>query len=135
MIVLHLHFHVKGSQKYITFEFVITSPKVSHMPGSSKWIVFVMGSRIGVVLWGVAFRTCSIQLAAFFRVIVVSIRLVSVHVVYLYSTIDTIAAGKKNAFYFIGQSASDWKPITISIIRMSGQIDKSNLDKILPEIS
>ena len=61
----------RGPQKYITYEFVPTSPAMSCMSGSpamscmsgSWW----MGSGcIATSLWGSASRTCSILLTAFF---------------------------------------------------------------------
>ena len=66
-------------------------------------IVFVMGvgGRTAAALWGVASRTCSKLLAAFLCSCCqafFSIRLVSVHVVHPYSSINTTAAWKKLRF-------------------------------------
>ena len=57
-----------GPQEYIDFKFVLTSPAVSCMSGSSNWDSFRDGWLVAVqllFLWGVASRTCSILLAAF----------------------------------------------------------------------
>ena len=61
----------------------------------------MIGGRTAAALWGVASRTCSILLAAFLcrcRQAFFSGRLVSVHVVHPYSSIDTITAWKKLCF-------------------------------------
>ena len=96
----------KGPQGYITYELVPTSPTVSRMPGSSNFDSFrdiVVGDRTAAALCGTARWTCSLMLAVFLcscRQAFFSIRLVSVHVVHPYSSIDTTAAWKK--FYRSG---------------------------------
>ena len=53
-------------RRYIAYKFILTSPAEHHMSGSSNLDSF--RDRVGcaaTVLWGVASRTCSIQLAAF----------------------------------------------------------------------
>ena len=92
----------RGPQEYITYEFVLTSPAVSRMPGSSL-IVFVMGGRwpyrycfVGYCfqdLFNIAPIILVLLPSSFF-----SISLVSVHVVHPYSSIDTTAAWKKLLF-------------------------------------
>ena len=52
----------RGSQEYVTFEFISTSPAVFHMSGSSNWLI---DGRTAAALWSVGSRTCSILLAAF----------------------------------------------------------------------
>ena len=54
-----------------------------------------------VVLWDVAFSICSIQLVTFVcsaHLVFFSIYFISVHMVHLYSRIDTTAARKKSHF-------------------------------------
>ena len=56
----------RGPQEYITYKFILISPAVSHWfikLGSFSW--WVVGGCTTAVLWGVASRTCSIQLTAF----------------------------------------------------------------------
>ena len=69
----------RGPLEYIAYEFVLTSPAVSRMSGS----------------------LCNCNQAFS------PIRLVSVHIVHPYSSINTTADWKKSAFYFIGQV---WHP-------------------------
>ena len=53
--------------EYIAYEFVLTSPAMSCMSGSSnlEFSWWVIGDRTTAVLWGVASRICSILFAAF----------------------------------------------------------------------
>ena len=72
----------------------------------------MVGSRTAAVLWSVASKTCSIQLAAFFF----SIHLVIIHVVHPYSSIDMTAAWKKLRFILLDRSdfhMTDSLPIAI----------------------
>ena len=98
----------RGSQEYVTYELVPTSPAVSCISGSS-WIVFVMG---GKWLYSCCFVGCCIQNlfitahsilvqlpSSFF-----SIHFVSVHVVHQYSSIDMTAAWKKLRFILLVRS-------------------------------
>ena len=99
----------RGPLAYIAYEFVLTSPAVSRMSDSSNLDCFRDGLLVavqlllfcggglppGLVQYG-SQHSCVV--AVFF-----SIRPVSVHVVHSYSSIDTTAAWKKTAFYFIGQ--------------------------------
>ena len=58
----------RGSQEYITYELVPTSPAVSCMSGSSYFHSFlwrVVGGRRFAVFWGAVSWTCSVLLAAF----------------------------------------------------------------------
>ena len=94
-------------QEYVTYEFVPTSPAVSHVSGSSNLNSFSDGKweRVEVPvelrLWGVLspriVQYCSphsyVVAVKFF-----SIRLVRVHVVHVYSSIYTNAAWKKIRF-------------------------------------
>ena len=54
----------RSAQEYVTYEFVPTSPAVSHMSGSSNFDSF-HDCHTAAILYGVASRTCSILLAAF----------------------------------------------------------------------
>ena len=58
----------RGPQEYVVYEFVLTSPAVSHMSGSSNldsFLWWVLGGHTSAVLWGVASRTYSILFTAF----------------------------------------------------------------------
>ena len=87
----------RGSQEYITHELVPTSPAVSRTSGSSNFDSFMMGGRW---LYSYCFVRCCFQdLFNIARSILVSlplsffsIRLVSVHVMHPYCSIDTTAA-------------------------------------------
>ena len=83
----------KGPQEY---EFVLTSPAVSHM----SWIVFMIVGRWANSKYfvGCCLQACSILLTAFLCNSFFSIHLVSVHEVHPYSSIDTTAAWKKLCF-------------------------------------
>ena len=90
----------RGPQKYVNYEFVLTSPVLSRTSGSSL-IAFVMGGKWP---YSCCFVKCCFQFniarsilakcpSSFF-----SIRFVSFHVVHPYSSIDTTAAWKKTRF-------------------------------------
>ena len=93
----------RGPHKYITYEFVLTSPAVTCMSGSSNFDSFCDGWWVAVqlLLCGVLppgfVQYCSqdscVVPSSFF-----SIRLFSIHEVYPYSSIDTTAAWKKLRF-------------------------------------
>ena len=87
----------RGLQEYITYEFVLTSPAVSCMSGSSGLDSFVMGGR-WVHSRCFASRTCSIQLTAFLYNCRQAFSLYSVHVVHPCNSIDMTAVWKKLRF-------------------------------------
>ena len=85
----------RGSQEYVTYEFVSTSPACLVR---QTWIVFVTGGKwpysccfVGCCLQG---GSILVQLPSSYF----TIHLVSVHVVHPYSSIDTITAWKKLCF-------------------------------------
>ena len=91
----------RGPQEYITYELVLTSPVVSRMSGSSNFDSFHDGWLVAIQLllcvvlppWLVQYcsqYSCAVAVELFF-----SIRLVSVHVVLPYCSINTTAAWKK----------------------------------------
>ena len=93
----------RGPQKYVTNEFIPTSPAVSHMSGSSDLDSFRDGLLVNVqlllreVLPPGCVQYCT-QHSCLIAVKLFSIRLVSVHVVHPYSCIDTTAFWKKLCF-------------------------------------
>ena len=94
---------MNGQLEYVAYEIILTSPVVSRMSDSSKfdsfrdewqvaeWLLFCRVLLSGLVQYS-SQHSCVIALKLF------SIRLVSVHVVHLYSSIDSIAAWKKLRF-------------------------------------
>ena len=100
----------RGQQEYVTYESVPTSPAVFRMSASSKFDSFlrwVVSGRTAAALWYTVSRTNSILLAPFLcccHHAFFSIRLFSVHVVHLYSSIDTTAAWKKLRFILLIKS-------------------------------
>ena len=79
------------------------------MSGSSNLDGFrdgwVVGGHTAAVLWGVASRTCSVQLVAFLcNCCSAFSSLVSVHVVHPYSSIDMTVAMKKLHFILLVRS-------------------------------
>ena len=101
----------RGPHMYITYELIPTSPAVSRMSDSSnldsfcdEWSVAVQLLLCGVLPpWLVQY--CSLH-SCVVAVKLLSIRLVSVHVVHPYSSIDTTAAWKK--LHFILSIRSDF---------------------------
>ena len=93
----------RGPQEYITYEFVPTSPAVSRMSSSSNFDSFRDGwyKVVQLLLWVVLspgiVQYCS-QHSCVVGVKLFSIRLVSIHVVHPYSSIDTTATWKKMRF-------------------------------------
>ena len=97
----------------------------------------MVSGRTAAALWVVASRTCSILLAAFLcscRQAFFPIRLVSVHVVYPYSSIDTTAAWKKLRFilsiwsdFHMTNSLSISVHAFVSCVSMSFSVDETLL--------
>ena len=84
------------------------------------WIVFVIGGRTATVLWGVASKTYSIQLAAFLCNCCQAFLLVSVHLMHPYNRIDTTAAWK-NVLFYRSRLTSIW-PIFYWLLSMTSQV-------------
>ena len=92
----------RGPQEYITNKLVLTSPVVSRMSGSFNFDIFVMGGRspysccfVGCYLQFSITRSILLWLPSSFFL---SIRLVCVHVVHPYRSINTTAAWKELRF-------------------------------------
>ena len=81
----------KGPHYYIVYEFVVFSPAVTRMSGSSNSNSFMMGGRWP---YSCCFVGCCLQDLPFFPY-------VSVHVVHPYSSIDWAAASKRCVNIFI----------------------------------
>ena len=102
LIVQHLQFQEKGSIKYVAYETILTSPAVSHMFCSSNLNHFRGRWSVSVQL---LFRWMLLPGFNIVHSIIVqvpsslfSMRLVSVYVVFLYYSMDTVAAWKKLRF-------------------------------------
>ena len=103
----------RGPLEYIAYEFVLTSPAVTRMSGSSKLDSFVMGGRWP---YNCCFVGCCLQdlfhiarsILAFLPSSFFSIRLISVHVLHPYSSMDTNASWKKLHFIYRSGLTSIW---------------------------
>ena len=98
----------RSPQEHIAYEFVLTSPAVSRMSGSSNLDSFRDGWLVAVqllfcrVLLPRLVRYCSQHCCVF--AVNLFIRLVSVHVVHPYSSINTTATWKKQRFILSARS-------------------------------
>ena len=129
LVVLLLPGHMWGPSKYIAYELVPASSAVSCMSGLSNLDSFRNGRQVavqlvtyGVLLLGLvqycSLHSCVIAVKFFF-----SIRLVSVHVVHPYSSIDTTAAWKR--LRFILSVRSDFHMIESLLIVVHAKIQTS----------
>ena len=103
----------RGLQEYVNYEFVLTSPVVPRMSGSSNFDRFRDGWQVAVhLLFCVVRPPGLVQYGSqYFCVIAVkffSISLDSVYVVHPYSSIDTITAWKNCVLFYRSGLSSIW---------------------------